>query len=150
MSQKIAFTGHRKISSDLSETALKALIVEKLDGGANEFYCGMAYGFDLLCCQILAELKENYTFKIVACIPFQEQAKSFSKKDKILYDKMLAVCDEKVILSKEYHAGCYQARDRFIVDNAEEIIAYLNKAKTGTAYTVNYAIEKGKKICYVV
>ena len=54
-----ALTGHRVLGGSFSrkkaEDALRALIAE----GADTFYCGMALGFDLYCCELLLRLREG-------------------------------------------------------------------------------------------
>lgn len=144
-----AFTGHRNIPSDFSLKPLKEAILKVLKEGCRVFYCGMAYGFDLIACSTLLEFKNLYDFKIVACIPCADQAKDFSISDKKLYARMLSACDEKVVLHKTFVKGCMFERDRYMVDKSSALIAYLVERESGTGYTVRYAEEKGLKIIYV-
>lgn len=144
-----AFTGHRKLSSNFSKKALKEAISAVLKEGCKVFYCGMAYGFDLAACKVLLEFKRIYDFKIVACIPFAEQAKDYSLSDKSLYGQMCLACDERVVLHQAFVKGCMFERDRYMVDRASVLIAYLVEKESGTGYTVRYAEEKGIKIIYV-
>ncbi len=143
------FTGHRKLSDDFDEKKLRKSIRELIKSGYTTFYCGMAYGFDLLCGLILAQYKKKYNLKIVACIPCADQSKYFSDDDKKIYEKVRRVCDEEVVLYEKYRNGCMHERDRYMVDRSDTVIAYLNDEKSGTAYTVNYAYKKEKKIIYV-
>ncbi len=150
MSLSCAFTGHRKISEDFEKETLRKAIKELLEQGCEIFYCGMAYGFDLLCCEILNSFRKEFSFQIVACIPCQGQEKGFSFEDKILYEKMCEACDKKIILHDRYVIGCMQERDRYMVDRADVVLAYINNYKSGTGYTVNYAKNKGKKIKFLL
>ena len=50
------------------------------------------------------------------------------------------------MLSPYYYDGCMQARDRFLVDNADVVVSFLRRKSGGTYYTVNYAATKGVKI----
>ncbi len=149
MSFSVAFTGHRTLSGDLNGKVVREIIEDAIRRGADTFYCGMACGFDLFCCWILSRLRKYYTFKVVACIPCRNQEKNFSVEDKILYARMCEACDEVVILSEFYYNGCMQVRNRYMVDRADEVIAYLNDNRSGTGYTVRYAREKGKKVIFV-
>ena len=48
-----AFTGHRLLPEDFDKNLLEEKIEGLIQGGANEFLCGMAVGFDLLCAEIV-------------------------------------------------------------------------------------------------
>ena len=50
------------------------------------------------------------------------------------------------MLAAEYSSGVYYRRNRHLVDNSSVCIAYMNRANTGTSYTVNYAKSKGLEV----
>ena len=85
-----AFTGHRLLPEDFDKNLLEEKIEGLIQGGANEFLCGMAVGFDLLCAEIVLKLKRKHDLKLVACIPCESQSAYYSQADKIRYDKILA------------------------------------------------------------
>lgn len=149
MIESCAFTGHRKLGEDFSEERLKKAIEEVLKRGCKRFYCGMAYGFDLLACKNLLKFKSKYEFTVVACIPCADQAKNFSAADKKLYNEMCLACDEKVVLHEFFSKGCMFERDRYMVDRCDALIAYLSEKESGTGYTVDYAEALKKEIIYV-
>ena len=62
---------------------------------------------------------------------------------------MLKMADEKIVVSEEYSIKAFEKRNKFMVENCCYLIAYLRKEKTGTASTVKYAQNLGKKIFYV-
>lgn len=138
-----SFTGHRELGFDIDEENLEYIIRRLIEEGCDRFYCGMAYGFDLLCCSILVKLKKEYSFSIIACVPYKNQAADFCKEDKKLYSDLLKKCDERVILHDFYVKGCMFERDRYMVDRSDVVINYLRKDKGGTFYTVKYALSKG-------
>lgn len=146
-----ALTGHRKLERDFSQERLKNKLLtlirkEKI----NTFYCGMAIGFDLVACQTLIALKEEYPeLKIVACIPCPEQSEKFSVYNKKLYDEALALCDERITVSPRYEKGCMHVRNRYMVDRAKFLAAYCNKETGGTASTVRYAMQKNREIVFI-
>ena len=146
-----AFTGHREIKSDFSPQVLKKevenLIVQE---NVKTFYVGMAMGFDLLAAETVLKVKKKYDVKLVACIPYYGQEKYFSEKDKKRYLNVLKKCDESVMVSEKYYKGCLLKRNRYMVDNADFLIAYLRKDSGGTAYTVNYYLKKkNNSVIYV-
>jgi len=149
MSYAVAFTGHRDVREDLDLDYLREVIKKHLDGGCNLFYCGMAKGFDLICCSILASFKKDYTFKIIACIPYPSQANGYNRAEKEIYLEMNEFCDEKKIFSESYRKGATLERDRYMVDNSEVLIAYVREQSSGSGYTVGYAKVMRKKIEFV-
>ena len=131
------FTGHRKLGEDFSARKLKFAIRKLIKRGVHTFYNGMAIGFDLLAAEKLIELKKEYPqVRLVACIPCYHQEKSFSERDKKRYVEILKKADEQILLSERYFRGCMQARDKYMAERADCMIAYCEKETGGAAYTV--------------
>lgn len=131
------FTGHRILEDDFSKKRLKIVVQAAIEQGVDTFYNGVAMGFDLIAAEIVLSLKKKYSHvKLIACIPCYNQEKNFSEKDKKRYAAVLKKADEKVLLSEEYYKGCMQARDKYMAERAELMIAYCKKATGGAAYTV--------------
>ena len=134
-----AFTGHRVLPQDFSKAYLKEVIVRAIEQGTEIFYCGMAMGFDLLAAEAVLALRTEYShIRLVLCIPFYNQEKNFSAVDKTRYAEICHHADEQILLSETYYKGCLLARNRYMADNADALIAYCEKDTGGTAYTVNY------------
>ncbi len=137
-----AFSGHR-YGSDFSQTLLDRIILNLIKSGTQNFYCGMAQGFDLTAAESVISLKKDYPIKLFACIPCAEQSDSFSRADKIRYERILENCDGKIVLSPSYFKGCMHLRDRFLIDNCNVLVCFLRRKSGGTYYTVNYAKKCG-------
>ena len=134
-----AFTGHRRLNNDCSEERVKQNIRSLIEAGFELFYNGMAMGFDLLCAECVLSLKEEFPcIQLVACLPCNGQERNYSQQDKIRYAEILKRADKCLLLSEEYYQGCMLARDRYMADNADILMAYKRKSVGGTAYTVNY------------
>lgn len=146
MYKNCAFTGHRKLERDFDYNLLDKVIFNLLVGGTENFYCGMAYGFDLAAAESLLQYKEQFKFNLIACVPCPEQHSTFSQKNKEKYFKILEKCDEVKILSDEYYDGCMFARDRYLVDNCDVLVAYKRHERGGASYTVNYANKKSVNV----
>lgn len=145
-----ALTGHRTLPPDFDREKLKALLHRLIENGCDGFLCGMAAGFDLLALECLAEEKQKgVPLYLEACIPYKGQEKRFFPADRERYERLLAVCDKRTFLFPSYRSGCFLARDRYMVDCADVVLAYLTKKSGGTAYTVNYAAKKGVAVIYV-
>lgn len=141
-----ALTGHRELPASFDENGLYDGLEELIREGYDVFCCGMAEGFDLLALECLVSLRQKYRIFIEACIPYEGQENSFSREQRARYQELLGWCDARTVLSKTYHGGCYLARNRYMVDKADLVLAYCVKDTGGTAYTVNYARSKGVKV----
>ena len=130
---------------------LKQAIEKLIAQGTAIFYCGMAVGFDLIAAAQVLECKKDYPFiKLVACVPCPGQDKYYSLEQKKRYACILKQCDEVITVSDKYYDGCMLARDRYMVDCCDKVIAYLDgRNEGGTAYTVRYARAQGKQI-YII
>ena len=144
-----AVTGHRIVEKDLDKKCLTSIFTQLLEKGFDTFLIGMALGFDTICFNILHLLKQTFQLKIIACIPCENQDYKFTFEQKKNYKKMLETADEKIYISKEYTPYCMQKRNRFMVDNASALVAYYRHEKTGTSYTVNYALKQNVSVIRV-
>lgn len=112
-----------------------------------EFYTGMAMGFDIIAAETVLLFKECYkdiNIKLVAVIPFENQASSYSKDWLERYRNILLKCDEKIVLSDSYYKGSYQRRNEYMVDNCDYVLTYFDGQSGGTKNTINYALKKGR------
>ena len=142
-----AVSGHRKLFTFDCKDMLYKVFLRAIDRrNIDTFLCGMALGFDTLCFHVLEEIKKEKNIKIIACVPCENQAEKWSPSSKKEYERMLKVADDVVLISKEYTPSCMFMRNRFMVDNASILIAYLTKNYGGTFFTVDYAKKKGLNI----
>lgn len=143
-----AFTGNRDITGYLNTEALEILIEGLIEEGVITFLSGMARGFDMIAAELIIKIrKEKPHIKLIACVPCPEQDKYFCIEDKNKYKSILEQCDEVRLISDHYFKGCMFLRDRYMVDNADCVIAYeRKKTDGGTVYTMNYAKNQNKTI----
>lgn len=146
----VCFTGHRtipmlkkwKIEKKLKET-LEALI----DNGYCYFGAGGALGFDTIAAQTVLGLKKKHPeIKLILVLPCKNQTRGWEEKDVSVYESIIEQADKVVYTQEHYDRGCMFKRNRHLVDNSSVCIAYLTEEKGGTAYTVNYANQKGVKV----
>lgn len=155
-----AFSGHRtfKMSGNIPpfdgeetdlplatriEEAVKALCTEGID----TFLCGMAEGFDLEAAEAVLRMRGKNTLpRLIAVAPYRSQAERFDKQTRERYAAILAEADEVVILAETYHAGCFHARNDYLVAHASVLLCYYNGSKGGTHYTVHHAQKLGLRI----
>ena len=143
---KCALTGHRVLEKEFSRALLEEKLRSLAARGYDTFYCGMALGFDLLCCAILVSLKREMPLRLIACIPCADQSERYPAGMRRLYDELLPECDERVLVREQYEAGCMFERNRYMVDGCDLLLAYLYEKRGGTWYTVKYALQKGKQV----
>ena len=92
----------------------------------------------------LLDLKIDYPqIKLILVLPCVSQADAWSSEDRGRYEYIKAKADKVVYISREYTRGCMHERNRHLVDNSSVCVCYLTEQTGGTAYTVNYAAEKG-------
>ena len=146
-----AVTGHRVLRGDFSKERLAEALKERIKAGTDTFLCGMALGFDLLCGETIALLKETYQLRVVACITCADQSSKFSPSARRRYEALLRQCDDCVTLYERYKNGCMFERNRFMVEHCDEVLAYWQKdlKKGGTYYTVQYALRMEKPVYFV-
>ena len=70
-------------------------------------------------------------------------------KQKEKYDYFLSVADEVKLISKTYTKYCMFLRNKFMVDNASALVAYLREDRGGTKNTVEYAKKSNINIIYI-
>ena len=149
--KSVAFTGHRELEKDFDYQNLQDFIQDLIEKGYENFFIGMAVGFDSVCFKVLESLKKSYQhINLIACIPCKEQDRNFSYSQKKDYRKMINNADYKVLISENYTPYCMQERNRFMVDNSSLVVAYMLRHQGGTYNTVKYAQLKGRKIINIV
>lgn len=145
----VAGTGHRPdgILEPWGVVTLKARV--KLQHKATRFICGMAEGFDLLSAAAAMELD----LPITAARPWTYH--KVGKDWHYFYDQVLDYADEIVVVTEsDTYPGykCMHERDKWMVDHADAVMAYMQPDKTsgGTYYTVQYAKKKGVPVANII
>jgi len=149
----LCFSGHRTNNLPKSNIEIYRLaneifteINKAVIDGYDTFLFGACYGFDLMCAeQVLLRkkvvmLSDPEDIKLIAILPFEEQASRWKESDRIKYFDILSKCDDIVIINKQYKNGCYHVRNRYMVENSSKLICYYNGGDGGTKYTVDYAL----------
>ncbi len=107
MKNKICcFTGHRQLPKNELPAIKKHLtqqIQHLIEKGVIYFGCGGALGFDMLCEQVILELKQKYPhIYLILVFPCQDQTKFWNKSDIKKYYFFLSQADKTVYISKSY------------------------------------------------
>lgn len=153
---KLAITGHRpnKLGNDYTFTTpllqwlrlrITNILKDRLETNSEVIgITGMALGIDQLYAKILIE--NNVQF--IAAIPCLEQDKMWMESSKMIYKEILSnpLCTIHLVSNTEYFAECMQIRNRWMVDNCDELIAVWDGTNGGTGNCVTYARYREKPI----
>lgn len=153
----VCLTGHRPKSlpwgyNETKESCIKfkhdleKLFENAIKEGYTTFLNGMAEGFDMICAEILLNLKKKHNIRVIAVVPClgQELKWKFSQQER--YNNILNQCDNKIVLSPKYTQTCMNERNKFMVNNSNICIACWNGKPSGTKNTLLYAKQKNCKV----
>ena len=160
---KLAFTGHRPETLPFGENELSAasvrmktmILTEIMDcaaKGCNTFLQGGARGGDLIFAEqvLIVKATEYPNIQLTTVVPHEGQANSWAEAWRDRYFRVLELSTDVITLSGRYTRDCYHVRNRYLVDNADTLLALYNGGATGgTAYTVQYACQKNKEIVVI-
>ena len=153
------FTGHRPnklpwgynekgIRFFLFKNRLRKAIKESIKNGYNYFISGMALGSDMLCAEIVLNLKKKHPNIMLECaIPCINQTERWLKDSVDRYNTIMSKADKVTYVSnKPYFNGCMQIRNKYMIDNSSLLIAVYNGSSGGTKQTIELAQKNQMKI----
>lgn len=146
----LCFSGHSCFIQNKSNLQqLKIKMYEEIDkaikNGTDTFYFGACCGFELVCANLVLSCKKIINFrnpqyiKLIAIIPYEEQANDWSNENRELYFDTLAKCDDVILLNTKYKKGCYYQKNRYMIEHSSKLICYYNGSGGILGYTINYA-----------
>ena len=148
--QKFSFAlGENNAQNAEFERQLYTAVSELAESGVTVFYCGMAIGFDIIAAEAVLDimaLRPELCLRLVACVPFIEQSKTFSPSWKKRYDAVLQKADKTVLISDKYFKGCYQRRNEYMVKSCDVVLTCFDGKSGGTKNTIDYARKLGRKV----
>ena len=149
-----AFSGHRPKKLPWGENErdercialkekLRHAIQAAYDEGYRHFICGMARGVDIYCCELCLALRDRYQdVTVEAAIPYAAQAEHWPAEEKLRYRDLLERCDYETVIQEHYDTGCFNRRNRYMVDHASMLIAVNDGQSGGTRQTILYALSQ--------
>jgi uncharacterized phage-like protein YoqJ len=155
--QKTAcFTGHRILSKKDIEKILVNLNneIDRLIGqGVTNFISGGAIGFDQIAASLIIAKKQQNSklgLKLIFILPCKNQDERWNDRQKNLYQSLLKEADEIYYVSDVYTSECLRERNKGMVDKSAYCICAMTSKISGTAQTVNYAIDKNLKVTNIL
>ncbi|MGN0664254.1 MAG: SLOG family protein [Negativibacillus sp.] len=141
------FTGHRVLSREELlhiNPSLREVVRQRIEEGYSCFAAGGARGFDTAAALTVLEMKRIYPhIRLRLILPCKNQSKGWNQREKETYQRILTQADQVDYIWEEYLPGCFQARNRALVEASSCCICYLRSGSGGTEFTVNRAKEKG-------
>lgn len=147
-----AFTGHRpqKLPFRFNEADLRCVrLKETLRGEiiklieeqhAERFISGMALGTDMYAAEIVLDLKKIFPGIVLECaIPCETQAVKWPEATRERYFDIVSKCDIETMLQRPYTPDCMHRRNRYMVEQADYLIAVWSGSAGGTQKTIEYA-----------
>lgn len=154
-----AFTGHRphKLPFGYNEDdprcrrlkeALLCCIREMIEKeNVRHFITGMALGVDMFAAEAVLSLKKkDPRLTLEAAVPCANQSARWSEEMRHRYACILSGCDKVTPLQEFYTMGCMERRNRYMVEQADFLIAVWDGSPGGTSGTLRYARSLGRSI----
>ena len=156
------FTGHRPSKLPWREDerdprciALKREISQRIEElylrGCRHFICGMAKGCDLYFCEAVLALRDGKypDIRVESAIPCRSQADRWQSSQRERREGLLKRCNWETLIQHEYDPGCMMRRNRYMVDNADIVLAVFNGKRGGTMHTLSYAMRNEKEVLII-
>lgn len=153
------FTGHQNEELPKGEALeqlriqLSGEIEKAIQEGYDTFLFGGNCGWDLMAAREIIKKKTLIDFnnprhiRLVAVIPYEEQAAKYSLVDHELYYNIMSKCDEVITLNTRYNSHCYAQRDQYMAEHSSRVICYWNRqVLDGMAPTVWAVVKENLEI----
>ncbi len=153
--KRCSFTGYRpqKMPFGFNENdarcvdfkaRLHATIEMLIEQGYAHFISGGAMGMDMFAAEAVIDLKEKYPWIILEMVsPFDAQASKWQPEYQVRHDRLFDSADITTATGHEYTKGSMFRRNRYLVDNADLLLAAYDGQPGGTAMTCEYAQQTG-------
>ena len=146
----VCFTGHRRISySDAMKlpALLETVLTDLIRRGAVTFRAGGAIGFDTVAALKVLELRETHPhIRLELILPCRNQTDRWEDTAVRTYQYILERADDHRFLFNTYFEGCMLERDRCLVEGSDVCVAFCNRSRGGTAYTMTQALRSGLEV----
>ncbi len=122
-----------------------AIAIEDMCGKVTTFMSGMDMGTDIWCAEIVLDLKRVYPdeeIRLIAVVPYENQAVRWTEKYRERYFDILARCDAIVTLQAHFSKDCIYKRCRYMVNSSAHLIVVNGGEKGGSKHTLAYAKRK--------
>lgn len=152
---RCAFTGYRpqKMPFGFNESdprcidfkrRVKETIQALYNMGYRHFISGGALGMDMFAAEAVVELRKKHPEVILEMVsPFDDQASKWPEEYRARHDLLFELADITTATSHVYTKSAMFIRNRYLVNNADLLLAAYDGQPGGTAMTIGYAKANG-------
>lgn len=137
--EKMPFAAYDIAAANALCSRLEEAVTNAAAQGFTRFFTGMSEGFDLWAAEAVLRVRQHTPLTLACAIPFERQADRYAPAWKQRFNQALLSADQVYTLSQTYYAGCYAARNRFMIDASALLICYYDGKPGGTAQTIRMA-----------
>ena len=109
----------------------------------------MPFGYDEECPLALDLQKDYPEVTLEIAVPYESQAVKWPSDYRARWQECIDRADVVTVLSHEYTKGCLFARNRYLVTQADILLACFDGKEGGTKNTVDYAQRNGCRVCLI-
>ena len=118
--------------------------------GYTHMISGGAQGMDIMADEAVLELQKAYPeVTLEIAVPYESQAAKWPADYCARWQECIDRADVVTVLSHEYTKGCLFARNRYLVTQADILLACFDGKEGGTKNTVEYAQRNGCRVCLI-
>lgn len=140
------FAGHRHLAHDIDAELREQIRRAVEQDGVQEFWCGGMGAFDLRCASAVRELKKDFPdVRLALVLPSARSAASAKALVPSAYDEAF-VCDAS---DGAYPKQAITLRNHWMVENADLLIAYVQRDFGGAYTAVRQALKKKKPVRFI-
>ena len=159
--KRCAFTGYRpaKMPFGYDEDCKPALDFKKrlretieilILQGYGHMISGGAQGMDIIAAETVIDLRRDYPdVTLEMAIPFAGQADRWSADRRARWQHCIDEADMITLLSREFTKGCLFARNRYMVIQADLLLACYDGKEGGTRHCIEFAKQSGCEVCLI-
>lgn len=160
-SRRVAFTGYRpqKMPFGFDEQDERCIDFKKrlrdtiesfIWQGYQHFISGGAMGMDMYAAEIVLELKKKYPEILLEMVsPFDGQTAKWAPEYQQRHDALFEKADIVTATGHAFTKSCMFVRNRYLVDNADMLLAAFDGQPGGTEMTIRYAKQMGIQVCCI-
>lgn len=159
--RRCAFTGYRPLKMPFGydedcplaldfkrrlHDTIEVLILQ----GYRHMISGGAQGMDIMAAEAVLDLQKDYPdVTLEIAVPFEAQAAKWAADYRARWQACIDQADVVTVLSHAYTKGCLFARNRYLVTQADLLLACYDGQEGGTKHTVEYAKQNGCRVCLI-
>ena len=145
--------GETDIEYVLYSDSLITEITKLIHLGYNTFIFGSAAGADTDFANAVIFLRDNegYDISLEAALPYPAKPSKSPTEKTVDRINLLKLCDTVNTVSPNYHKGCMQKRNEYMVSKSDLVLAIWNgNQKGGTWNTIKYANKTKTPVKYIM